>query len=172
MGIDFSDDAIKFAQEKTRKKQDHLSFQIMDMDDLSLSPQSFDVILSIDTLYFASDLRKTVEAIKTGMKPNGRMGILHSVEIGADQPTELLAPTKTVLGEILTDCGLTFNAWDFTADNKEMWEKQLQTANELKADFEMEGNRFIYEGRIGEASEALRRVNTGRTRRYLYHVRL
>ncbi len=170
MGIDFAADAITFAQAKTRGKVDRLSFHIMDMDDLRLPPQQFDVILSIDTLYFVSDLRKTVTAMKTSLKPNGQMGIFYSAEIGADQPKEVLAPTATPLAKVLSACGLTFDTWEFTADEKDFWNKQVQIANALKHEFETEGNRSLYEDLIDEASEVLELHDRERIRRYFYHV--
>lgn len=171
LGIDFAPSVIAFAQERTKDKRDRLSFQVMDMDELTLPPQRFDRVLSIDTLYFVSDLPKTIAALIASMKPDGELGILYSSQVFAGQSTELLMPTTTKLAKALTECGLTFETWDFTADERDLWERSLQVANDLKRDFEAEGSLPLYEGRIGEASRILGQYNAGRARRYLYHVR-
>jgi len=77
-GLDYSASGIRVARERCREKRDRLIFVEGDMNDLDLPEASFDAIVSIDTLYFAGDLVKTVEGLEGTLKPEGCMGILYT----------------------------------------------------------------------------------------------
>ena len=170
-GIDFSSEAIEFAQNRTRNKQKRLSFQLMDMDEIDFSPNSFDTVLSIDTLYFVNDLYKTINALRGSLQENGQMGIFYNSKIAVDDPKELLLPEKSALTEALEKCGLQYETWEFTAEENDFWRKGVSLANDLKDQFVEEGNLAIYESHISEATRELELIDTERKRRYLYHVR-
>jgi SAM-dependent methyltransferase len=173
-GIDYVPEAIAQATERTAEKRPRLDFRAGDMGRLDLPAGSFDTILSIDSLYF-TDLADTVGSLKALLKPGGQMGILYSH--GADPsvpievfPRETLPPARTPLGEALRQHGLTFRTWDLTADDyRHAWRKK-QIAEELRAEFEAEGNLFLYENRHGEAEGVMAAIEAGAHARYLYHV--
>jgi len=62
MGIDFASEAIKRSQERTCKKRGRLSYQVMDIDELSLPGTSFSGLISIDALHFVNDLKRTIQS--------------------------------------------------------------------------------------------------------------
>ena len=169
-GIDFSSAAIEFAQNRTKGKRNRLTFQVMDMDQINFPSNSFDTMISIDTLYFVKDLHKTVHAMQVSLQEDGQMGIFYTTKISVDEPKEMLCPENTVLAKILKQCGLQFETWEFTMEEKELWENSVRFANQLKDQFIDEGNLDIYEGRISEATGHLKDFDTGRIRRYLYHA--
>ena len=170
-GIDFSTEAIEFAQNRTRNKQKRISFQLMDMDEIDFSPNSFDTVLSIDTLYFVNDLDKTINALRSSLQENGQMGIFYNSKIALDDPKDLLLPEKSALAEALEKYGLQYETWEFTVEEKVFWRKGVSLANDLKDQFIEEGNLAIYESHISEATRELELIDTERKRRYLYHVR-
>ena len=169
-GIDFSSEAIEFAQKRTEKKQGHLSFQVMDMDEIDFPWNSFDTVISIDTLYFVNDLYKTINALRDSLQENGQMGIFYNSKIAVDDPKELLYPEKSALAEALEKCGMQYETWEFTAEEKDFWSKSVMLASDLKNQFVEEGNLAIYESHISEATRELELIDTERKRRYLYHV--
>jgi len=171
-GIDFSTNAIRFALEKNRERQDRLSFQVMDMDDLSLPPKNFDVVIAIDTLYFVSNLSHTIAAIKVCLRENGRMGIFYSTHIKDKEPKEMLLPEGTLLAKALRDNGLSFETREFTDDEKGVWERSIQAGDELREEFDAEGNGGILDDRIYEAKMHMADFEAGRVRRYLYRVQI
>jgi ubiquinone/menaquinone biosynthesis C-methylase UbiE len=169
-GIDFSSEAIEFARKRTRKKRNRLSFQVMDMDEITFPPNSFDTIISVDTLYFVSDLQKTMNAIRDSLQEQGQMGIFYSSKISVGESQEMLRPENTVLAKTLEKCGLQFETWEYTAEEKELWAKCVNIANELKDQFVGEGNLFIYEEIISEATGESKLFDMERKSRYLYHA--
>jgi len=169
-GIDFSPKAIEFAQSRTKKKQDRLTFQVMDMDEINFPSKSFDTVLSVDTLYFVNNLDKTIDAIRGSLQEKGQMGIYYSAKISAGESKEMLRPENTLLARALEKCTMQYESWDFTAEEEEFWRKSLNIANELKNQFVEEGNLTLYESRINEATRELDFFDTERKRRYLYRA--
>jgi len=100
-GIDFASGVIERARERTVKKRGRLSYQVMDMDALSLPSQSFSGVISIDTLYFVNDLEGTIRSVRECLRMNGRMGILYSTRLSPEEAVEVLEPRHTPLAKVL-----------------------------------------------------------------------
>ncbi len=174
-GIDFIPDAIRQAQERTRDKVDRLDFRVGDMARLDFPPASFDIIVSIDTLYF-TPIVETVRAMKTLLKPGGQVAIFYSQ--GREPwvppetfPTDSTLPDATPLALALQASDLPYETLDFTTDDYQHALRKRAIAEELRAEFEAEGNLFLYENHHGEAVGVAAAIEEGNHRRYLYHVR-
>lgn len=170
-GIDFAAGAIKRASERTKVKQNRLVFQVKNINDLDFPANAFDTIIAIDTLYFVDDLEKTIGQMKAALKPDGQMGIFFSQMIKPEDSEELLLPRGTKLARVLKKHNLDFQTQDFTESEHNLWHKTRQVLEELKSEFESEGNIDLYDSFVEEAEQVLKFVDSGRSRRYLYHVR-
>ncbi len=171
VGIDISRTAIEAARERHAGAALRLSFEVMDMDDLRFPDASFDAVVAIDTLYFAQDLGSTLLALKRCLRKGGRLAIFYSTHLPGEDAGDSLAPDRTRLALALQSCGLAFQTWDYTEDERALWEKALQAAKDLKADFESEGNLRIYQSRQSESAWMVEMFKTGRNSRYLYDVK-
>ena len=113
-GIDFILAAIEDALMRTADKRERLAFAVMDMGALDFPPASFDVILSLDTLYF-TDFTRTVTALLRLLKPEGVLAVIYDQSA---MPHEDLAsydrsqnlPDGNAFGRLLKDLGLTFES--------------------------------------------------------------
>ena len=168
VGIDFSANAIAAAQARTGGKSLKLSFEVMDMDDLHFPEGAFDVILAIDTLYFTHDLNLLIRALQRCLKEGGRMAIFYSTHFQPEDLDGSPTPESTPLGLALQACQISYQTWDFSSDERPFWERGLRAAEDLKAEFEAEGNLPIYQSRVDEAQGILERYRTGSSSRYLY----
>ncbi|MFC1852255.1 class I SAM-dependent methyltransferase [candidate division CSSED10-310 bacterium] len=171
VGIDFAAGAIKRARERTQEKASRLTFQEGNMNYLDFPPDSFDTIIAIDTLYFVSDLEKTVARMMEILKPGGQMGIFYSSMAPTDDTKATLHPDKSLFAKAIQKYDVHYTALDFTEKEREIWQKQKATAEKLKMRFEEEGNLDIYHHRIKEAEIILKYVVSDRISRFLYHVR-
>ncbi len=171
IGIDLAEGAIKRAQERTTEKRDRLVFQAGDMNEIDSLEDSFDTIIAIDTLYFVDDLEHTVAQMKTVMRPGGQMGIFYSEMIKPEQSQDVLLPDNTKLAQALTKLNLSFRTYDYTAKERGYWTMCKQVAEELRPEFEAEGNLEICKCRVEESERVLEVVNSDRNSRHLYHVR-
>jgi len=172
-GIDLAEPCVDRARERTIGKADRLNFLIANINDIDLPHESFDTVISVDTLYFAKDMTRTIGQLKTLLKPDGQMGLFFSevvTEIGGSR--DQLAADQTKLARALAANGLAFTACDFTASNLEFWQRSQEVIAEMKPEFEAEGNKDLCEGRIVEGDSVLALATAGRMSRYLYHARV
>lgn len=169
-GLDFSTKAICVARERCREKADRLSFVEGDMNDLDLPEASFDAIVSIDTLYFAGDLAKTVGDLKGTIKPEGCMGILYTASVRPGESRNLL-PESCVLGKALEANGLVFQVCDCTESLRGVLKRMRDTAVEMKDAFEEEGLRRKYFFSYVEGEDGLKVLEDGRGVRYQFIAR-
>jgi SAM-dependent methyltransferase len=172
LGIDIATLTIKRAQERTREKRNHLEFKVGDINNLPLDILNVDTVIGIAAVHYIEDLNKVIGQLKGILPPNSQMGFFTFQYCTATDSPEILLPENTKLGQILKNNDLRFQTWDFTDKEIEIRHKQLQVARELMKDFQTEGNKDLCLDRIEECEVDLPRLETGKKRRYLYHVQL
>jgi 2-polyprenyl-3-methyl-5-hydroxy-6-metoxy-1,4-benzoquinol methylase len=168
VGLDFSEKAISRAAERTRNKSDRLKFVYGNFDELDNTIGRFHVILAIDTLYFAEDLKKTIRDCLALLTEGGRLVAFYSQKRKENEPRGVLAPGNTKLGVVLSESGVEYHTLDFTENDRRLWKRQLAVASELKSAFESEGNIELWQGCDSESREILRYIEDDSWRRYLY----
>lgn len=171
-GIDFIERAIRDAQARTEDKRDQLEFVVMDLCHLEFPPASFDVVISIDTLYFG-DAWEILRSIVPVLRPGGRLAAFFDQSCEPDQPPEsypkeLTLPDGTELAQALQRLGLAYRTWDYTEHMLAHVRRRKPVLEALRAQFESEGNRFLYDSHLGEANGIERAYVNGAGRRYLY----
>jgi len=172
-GVDYIESAVRAARRRTAAKSDRLSFAVADINRLDLPAGAYDIILSIDTIYFSDDYAGTVRAMKAALRPGGRMAFLYSFgrepwvpkeEFRADR----LPPNRTPLADALQENRLAFRTWDLTTADYRLALRRKQVLEDLKPRFDAEGLMFIHENRMGDALGVSRAIDEGLHARYLY----
>ena len=169
LGIDFASGAIDAATLRTSEKQKFLQFKYGNLNSLALTPAKFDCILSIDTLYFVNDLYKVIEELKDLLTPSGKILVFYS---SRTEDENKRSPELNDLGKALTKMNFIYQTWNFTENERKVWELTKSVAISLKDDFKREGNNEILKGRIAEADKNLKWQKSGAMTRYLYCARL
>jgi cyclopropane fatty-acyl-phospholipid synthase-like methyltransferase len=176
-GLDYIPEAVDRARKRTAAKSERLAFIEGDINRLELSARAFDVVLSIDSIYFSTDYASTIRNLKAALRSRGQMGIFYSygrepwVPV-ADFPKEKLPPDETPLAEALGENGLTWKTWDLTKQDYELAKKRKAVLEELKPQFEAEGIMFIYENRHGDAEGIRQAIEDGLQARYFYYIKM
>ena len=98
LGIDAA--AVARAAQSSPKDVD-VTFLEGDLDELSLPASSYDGVMVIDALYFARDLRKTLDALLSALRPGRHLVTFHSTFRGPDQPASVLTRDGTALAKAL-----------------------------------------------------------------------
>jgi cyclopropane fatty-acyl-phospholipid synthase-like methyltransferase len=175
-GLDYIPEAVEQARRRTAAKADRLAFVVGDINRLELPHAGYEAVVSIDSIYFSQDYTATVAALKSALQPGGSMAFLYShgrepwVPVSGF-PRETLAPDQTPLAAALQANGLAFRTWDLTGTDYELARRRKAVLAELQAEFEAEGNTFIYDNRLGDANGICQAVEEGLHARYLYHAR-
>ena len=156
-GVDYIAEAIDQALKRTEGKRNRLHFKVGNLEALDYKDESFDVILSIDSIFFGKDLTTTLANLKRILKPDGQMAIFYE---------EDLSPT-------LKENDLAYRVYDFSEEHYVHMQLKHQIAGGMQKAFEDEGNTFIWENLITEsiASPSPYNRDISSTSRYLYHVK-
>lgn len=175
-GIDNCLEAIAHARARTGHGAVRLRFAVGDLMLLPLRPQSFDAIIAIDSLYFSDDYAATLRGWQSVLATGGQMWIFFSHGADPQHPEDTfdratLPPDRTPLGEALRQLALPFDSYDFTADDLALAQRKVEALTVRRAEFESEGNLFLYEQRLGEARGVLHAAEIRMHARYLYRVR-
>lgn len=173
-GLDNVPEAIVLAQRRALLKAQRLGFVLGSMDRIGLPAATFDAIIAVDALYF-TDLNATVAQMVAVLRPRGEMGVLYAH--GADPqvpiavfPRETLPPDSTPLAQALQLHHLAYETWDLTEEDYQHARRKKRIAEELRPEFEVEGNLFLYENRRAEAEGVMAAIEAGAHRRYLYRA--
>ncbi len=129
-GIDYIPEAVEAALKRTASKRDRLHFRVADMENPVRDGEQFDLILSIDSIYF-SDTDKLLSAWNKLLKPDGRMAIFYLSMDGSNLSTSL---AKT---------GLLYDTYDLSRENWEHQQHKYRVVSEMKEKFDLEGNLFV-----------------------------
>lgn len=171
-GLDFASELIKASQQRTIDKNVRLTYVVGNMDELAFEERSFDAIISIDTLYFVDNIEKTIKELKKLLKPpTGRLAIFYDQSICPDESKDILLPENTKVGKALRNNNMTYQTFDFTANSRLIWVREIEAAEELKDLFIKEGNTDIYDDRAKDAKQTLESIEGGRQVRYFYLAR-
>jgi SAM-dependent methyltransferase len=168
LGIDTAEPAIRRAQELAAPVSDSLAFKVATMDALDFSPGSFDAVIAIESLYFCKDLASTIGQFQKILRSRGQLALFFTHIAGATG--ESLAAADTRLGAALRANNIAFDVYDFSENDRSFWKRSKEIAEELRTDFETEGNVDLMH--LNETDAVLELIQKGRHARYLYHARV
>ncbi|HEX9961333.1 MAG TPA: methyltransferase domain-containing protein [Pyrinomonadaceae bacterium] len=168
-GVDISAEAVRQAQNRTRNER--LTFSVGNMNRLQPARRAFDCAVSIDTLYYVDNLEETLKQIVALLKRDGRIGIFYTQGINNLADRENLLPENTDLAKLLEKYDLKYRTLDLTESEAEHWRKKVAVLEELKPQFEREGNLNLYNYRYAEAARYAN-WDLEKRSRYLYHITL
>jgi SAM-dependent methyltransferase len=159
--------------EHTAAKRDRLDFSVGNLDHLDYPAGSFELVISIDSIYMPNDLPATLRKLRDLLTPGGKMLVFYSTFcLDASQSRETLFPDHTDLARALRHVGLSYRTWDFTEPTFRLMRRKYQLAESMRGEFEAEGTMFLYDHLIAESDkgEGAYDPQTVRMARYLYQV--
>ena len=133
-GFDYSQNAINTAKSLFAEKAEFRQGLIGEID---YPEGQFDVVTSMDSMYFAPDMKKFVSQIMRWLKKDGVLFVCY--QEGDVMPKTENACT-TVFAKSLDALGIPYEVEDITAETYDLLKKKRETAVKYKNDFEAEGN--------------------------------
>lgn len=150
VGIDLSESAISTAKERVGNS-DTLQFLVMDLQDLTFPAATFTHIVSIDTIYFTRDLRRTLEQFLVIGRPGVKVAIFRTFP-KRSFTRDTWRPELTELASLLTALFGGYDAIDFSAQENQHWARKVEVLESLKSQFDQEGSSALYKFRYDEAA--------------------
>jgi ubiquinone/menaquinone biosynthesis C-methylase UbiE len=149
VGLDISSEGIQLAKQRTTENN-LVHFETGNLN-LVEYPDTFDVLLFLDTLYYANNLKDTILSGMDILQMGGRIYAYFSQWIMEAAYSENLQPDKTHLGKVLQELNLDYFTIDLSSSGIHHWKKKWDTLNAMKDDFIQEGNEALWEYRYREA---------------------
>lgn len=138
-GFDYSEQAIKTAQNLYPIKAE---FREGIIGEIEYPEDYFDVIISMDTMYFAKDMTSFVAQIKRWLKTEG-------VFFAGYQEGDVIPKTENVetteLTKALKNNGMTYEVVDITRQTYDLLKVKREAALAHQAEFEAEGHKNWFE---------------------------
>ena len=148
-GFDYSEQAIDFARDHSAFPS---HFSVGTMGQMDYPPESFDLITSMDTIYFAPDMAAFVRQIHSWLKPGGQF-------FCAYQEGDVMSKTESahtaVLAQAFRQNGLDYTVENWTERVYQLLQKKRVAILALRTNFETEGNLAWYDMILHQTDEAL-----------------
>lgn len=143
-GFDYSQEAIKTAQ--TLFPED-AEFKEGIIGEIEYPEEQFDVIVSMDTMYFTKDMTSFVAQVKRWLKRDGIFFVGY-------QEGDVMAKTEnahtTMLAKALNTNDMQYKVTDITRKAYEVLQRKRKAAMKHRTEFEAEGYRQWYDMLIGQ----------------------
>ena len=133
-GFDYSEEAIRTAQALFHENAE---FREGIIGQIEYPEETFDIIISMDTLYFAADMTAFVAQVKKWLKKDGVFFV--GYQEGDVIPKTLDAHT-TMLAKALKENNMTYEVTDITKQTYKLLKIKRESAIKHQAMFEEEGN--------------------------------
>lgn len=164
-GIDLTEKDVCIAKQLER---DNLHFMVADMAALPFADESFDKIISLDSLYFVDDLEQTLDGILRKLKHNGTLVIFWS------QPPRIemreLSPELSEIGRWASSRKLSFQAIDRIQEHILFWQKSKRLFEEMESAFIAEGMEEDWNNHMKEQKQVEMLATAGRFPRWLFFI--
>ena len=169
-GVDISGEAIKNANERVGAPNAKLRFSVANINDLKFPEERFDLIISLDTLYYADSLPSLLAQAGNLLSKGGYLMTYFSQWIMDEAYADNLLPDNTHLAKALASLGLKYTFHDLTDSGLRHWKKKLAVLEDMREAFVAEGNTALWDYRY---REAYRYANWGDKKysRYFYEVK-
>lgn len=166
-GFDYSEQAIKTARSLLQEKAEFREGIIGEID---YPKESFDVVISMDTMYFAKDMTTFVAQIKKWLKPDG---VLFAGYQEGDVMPKTQNSKTAVLSKALEQNSMNYAVEDITEQTYHLLKKKRNAALAYQAAFEAEGHENWFDMLIGQTECAAESYEQFREKmaRYLYVAR-
>ena len=134
-GFDYSGNAIGFAK---KMFQDKAEFRQGNIGEIEYPSEQFDLVVSMDSMYFAPDMEKFVLQIMRWLKKEGVLFV--GYQEGDVMPKTDNAET-TVLAKALEKNNIPYEVEDTTFETYELLKRKREAALLYQKEFEEEGNK-------------------------------
>ena len=166
-GFDYSEEAINTAHLLFSKNSE---FKVGVIGEIDYPEEKFDVIISMDTMYFAKDMAAFVAQVKKWLKQNGVFFVGY-------QEGDVIPKTEsidtTMLSKALVMNGMSYEAIDITQQTYELLKTKRISAITHKSEFEAEGYSDWFDMLIGQTECATGSFEQFKEKmaRYIYVIR-
>lgn len=138
-GFDYSATAVSTARELFPSRSDFCEGVMGETD---YPAQSFDLITSMDTMYFAPDMKAFTAQIRSWLRPDG---VFFAGYQEGDIVPKTDGPHSSLLAHALRAAGMEYTVTDITRQTYELLRRKRAAAERHRPEFEAEGNGMWFD---------------------------
>ncbi len=146
-GFDYSSYAIRNARKRTKGKKD-LVFEPGLIGEKDYPVDFFDVIISVDTMYFAPDINQFVQQLYGWLKPGGVFLAFYG-EGSFDIKSKSM--DETPLAAAFCSNHITYEGLDFTHQHFELMKRKREVISSMREEFLNSNISFYYQASVGQS---------------------
>lgn len=132
-GFDYSDKAIECAKESIKDSK----FSVGVIGETDYPKESFDVVISMDSIYFAKDMKEFISNVRKWLKPEGVFFVAYQE---GDVCEKTADAHSTAFAFAMRELGWKYSVENITEDSYGVLEKKRDVAKKYRERFEKEGN--------------------------------
>ncbi|MFZ2538619.1 MAG: class I SAM-dependent methyltransferase [Oscillospiraceae bacterium] len=169
-GFDYSENAIAYANKVINDNSGSFHFDAGIIGEIEYQPNKFDVITSIDTIYFAKDMIEFTKQIIKWLKPNGYFVCGYQE---GDVKSKSKDKDSSDLALALKSLGIEYDVFDYTKRCYDLLLHKRKVVENMKAEFINNGLEQWYEVAISQSIDNNISYNdySSTNSRYIYIVR-
>lgn len=137
-GFDYSTKAIETAKKNANERS---SFQVGTIGEIEYAQEQFDLITSMDTIYFAKNMKKFVSQIYTWLKTGG--SFICGYQEG-DIKKKSADADNSILAMALKANEINYEVFDYTKQTYDFLRKKKDVISKMRDNFEREGLSIWY----------------------------
>lgn len=139
-GFDYSKNAIDYAFARTSNKRDNLFFEVGLIGKIQYEANMFDIILSVDTMYFADNMEEFLKQVYCWLKPKGVFMAFYGEGHLKNKTKD---KDNTELARALKKLDFGYEVIDYTKNHYDLMRHKRRVANEMKEEF-FKNNMDVY----------------------------
>lgn len=163
-GFDYSENGIRTAQKRFQRKAE---FKEGIIGQVAYPEEMFDIVISMDTMYFAKDMTAFVSQIKGWLKKDGVFFV--GYQEGDVLPRTENADTSILAGALKKN-GMNYRVTDLTEQTYNLLKKKRMAAMAHQAEFEAEGYGNWFDVLMGQTDYVNEQLDEFKKKmaRYIY----
>lgn len=122
---------------QAKKNNNSSDFRVGVMGEIEYPKESFDMIVAMDSVYFAPDMATFIKQIRNWLKPEGVLFVAYQEGDVMDKTEN---ENTTIFSEAVRTIGWEYEVKNISADSYNMLVKKREVALSYKEKFEAEGN--------------------------------
>ncbi|MCQ2543843.1 MAG: class I SAM-dependent methyltransferase [Lachnospiraceae bacterium] len=131
-GFDYSNKAIEYAKMADKEAD----FEVGIIGEKEYPDESFDVVIAMDSVYFAKDMKALVKQVRRWLKKDGVFFVAYQEGDVMDKTED---ENSTVFAKALKEIGWDYEVSDISLESFEMLDKKRKIALKYSEQFHKEG---------------------------------
>ena len=132
-GFDYSEKSIESAIASLKDAD----FRVGVIGEMDYPEKSFDLIIAMDSIYFAKDMKSFISQARSWLKPGGVFFVAYQE---GDVMEKTVNSDSTVFADAMQKLGWKYSVEDISLDSYEMLKKKREVAMKYRDSFGKEGN--------------------------------